>query len=273
MSGVDRVSAKLRAACAVLTALPLLGACNSFNSLHSEAQLSAMDRPSLKASRAALSQGQAETALSIARGVLSVEPKNVAALVSAGDADVSLGNRKSAEQEYRQALLYQPNYIPARLGLGKMRLRDNPAEAEAQFRGILEESPRDPAALTDLGVALDLQEHHAAAQASYRAALAINSQLTSTRVDMALSLALSGDPLRAEEMLRDATDAGAVPAKVRADYALAQVLAGHPDEATQTLQADLTADEARASVDGMALLMPPKTAAVTPAPAKPASSL
>jgi Flp pilus assembly protein TadD len=254
-------------------ALPLLAACNNFNSLHSEAQLSNMDRPSLKASRAALAQGQAATALSIARGVLSVEPKNVAALVSSGDADVALGNRKSAEQEYRQALVYQPNYIPARLGLGKMRLSDNAAEAEAQFRGILAESPRDAAALTDLGVALDLQERHREAQAAYHAALAVNSQLTSTRVDLAVSLALSGEPIKAEEMLRDATDAGAVPAKVRADYALAQVLAGHPDEATQTLQADLTADEARASVDGMALLMPPKPAAAAPGPAKPSPSL
>lgn len=246
-----------RAAFIAMVALPVLAGCSTTNP-QSVAALHNIDRPSLKAAREALSQGQAETALGIARGVLSVEPKNVAALVSAGDADIALGNRRTGESEYRAALGYQPNYVPARLGMGKLKLHDNAAAAETQFRAILASYPHDAAVLTDLGVALDLQERHAEAQAEYTAAMAVNPEMTSTRVDMALSLALSGNPLKAEEMLRDATDEGAVPAKVRADYAVAQVLAGHSDEATQTLQADLTPDEAKASVDGMQALLPPK---------------
>ena len=60
----------------------------------------------------------------------------------------------------------------------------------------------------------------------------------------------------AEQMLRDATESGPVPAKVRADFAVAEVMAGHSDDAQQTLQADLSPDEARASVEGMQALMP-----------------
>jgi Flp pilus assembly protein TadD len=240
-----------------LAAAALLAGCSS-NSPQTVNALHNIDRPSLKASRAALAEGQSETALAIAKGVLTVEPRNVAALVSAGDADVSLGNRRSAESEYRQALSFQANYVPARLGMGKLKLRDDAREAEAQFRAIVESFPRDAAALTDLGVALDLQARHAEAQQFYTRALAVNPELTSTRVDMALSMALSGNPLKAEEMLRDATDAGAVPAKVRADYAVAQVMAGHSDQATETLEADLTPDEAKASVEGMEALLPAK---------------
>ena len=85
-----------------------------------------------------------------------------------------------------------------------------------------------------------------------------SSDLTSTRVDMAVSLALSGDPMKAEGMLRDASENGVMPPKVRADFALAQVLSGHADEAQATLQADLSAEEAHTSVEGMLALMPAK---------------
>jgi hypothetical protein len=57
-------------------------------------------------------------------------------------------------------------------------------------------------------------------------------------------------------MLRDATEAGPVPAKVRADYAVAQVVAGQPEQAVETLQADLSVDEAKASVLAMSALAP-----------------
>jgi Flp pilus assembly protein TadD len=247
-----------------LAALPLLAGCNG-NSLQSQQALSNIDRPSLKAARGALEQGEAETALSIASGVLSVEPRNVAALVAAGDASATMGNRRSAVSDYNTALKYQPNYVPARLGIAKLKLRDSASDAEAAFRAILVGFPHDAAVLTDLGVALDLQERHTEAQAQYAAALAINPELTSTRVDMGLSLALSGNPDRAEQMLRDATDASAVPAKVRADYAVAEVMAGHADAATETLQADLTPAEARASVAAMGALLPQAAKAAPPA--------
>ncbi len=224
---------------------------------HSNTQSDA-NRPSLKTARAALAEGEAATAAGIARGVLSVEPRNVAALVAAGDADVALGNRRMGEGDYRRALSIDPGWVPAQIGLAKMAMRDDARGAETLFRGILVRSPNDAAALTDLGVSLDLQERHKEAQVAYARALATNADLTSTRVDMALSMALDGDPIKAEGMLRDATETGPVPPKVRADFAFAEVMAGHSDQATATLQADLSADEARASVEGMSALLPPK---------------
>jgi len=214
------------------------------------------NRPSLIAARTALQNGEAETALAIAHGVLTSEPHNVNALVAAADADMQLDNRRTAEREYREALQASPNFVPALLGLGKMKMRDDVKGAEAAFRTILASSPRNAAALTDLGVTLDLQERHAEAQAAYLSAIAVNPDLTSPRVNLAVSTALSGDAAKAEQMMRDTAESGPVPAKVRADYALTEVLAGHADQAQQTLQADLSADEAKASVEAMAALMP-----------------
>jgi Flp pilus assembly protein TadD len=220
------------------------------------ASTSEANRPSLMAARGALQEGEAATALGIAHGVLVSEPHNVAALVEAGDADVQIGNRRTAEKEYREAMQYDPSYVPARLGMGKLLMRDDIKGAEAQFRAVLATSPHDAGALTDLGVTLDLQERHKEAQAAYTAAIAANPDLTSTRVDMGLSLALSGEPLKAEGMLRDATESGTVPAKVRADFAVAEVVAGHPEQALETLEADITPDEAKASVEAMGALVP-----------------
>jgi Flp pilus assembly protein TadD len=242
------------AAAGLLASMVALAGCQLLNrqaNTNSDA-----NRPSLKAARNALQEGEAATALSIARGVLISEPKNVAALVAAGDADVAMSNPLEAEKFYRQAEAAQPGYVPARLGTGKLKLRQDVKGAEAEFRAVLAVAPKDTAALTDLGVALDLQERHKEAQAQYKAAIAINPDLTAARVNLALSLALSGEATEAEQMLRDEAQAGPVSPRVRADFALAQVMAGHSQDAEVTLQADLSADEAKASVSGMSSLLP-----------------
>jgi Flp pilus assembly protein TadD len=254
-----RVSRQIVSGAACLVAAACVAGCGAIAGNMSTAHgasTSGANRPSLLAARGALEEGQADTALGIAHGVLVSEPHNVAALVAAGDADNQIGNPRTAEKEYREALKYDPGYVPARLGMGKLLMRDDIKGAEAQFRAVLATSPHDAAALTDLGVTLDLQERHKEAQAAYTEAMAANPDLTSTRVDMGLSLALSGEPIKAEAMLRDATESGTVPAKVRADFAVAEVVAGHPEQALETLEADITPDEAKASIEGMAALVP-----------------
>ncbi len=146
--------------------------------------------------------------------------------------------------------------MPARIGQGKLKLRNDIPGAEADFRAVLANDPHNTAALTDLGVALDMQERHKDAQALYNQALAINPDMTSARVNLALSMALAGDAPKAEDMLRDASQTSSVSPRIRADLALAQVLAGHPEQAEATLQADLSADEAHASVETMSALIP-----------------
>ena len=211
---------------------------------------------SIQAARDALAEGEAGTSLAIAKGILSSQPGNIAALVQAGDAEVVLGDRLAAEANYRQALAHSPRDVRARLGQGKLQLRDNLHAAEATFRAVLADSPHDPLVLNDLGYVLDLQERHAEAQACYQEAIALDPGRISPRVNYALSLALSGQAARAETLMRDIASSSSVTPRVRADFALAQVMAGHDQEAVGTLGGDLTPSETQAAISGMAQLRP-----------------
>ncbi len=211
---------------------------------------------SIQAARDALNEGEAGTSLAIAKGVLSSQPGNVAALAQAGDAEAVLGDRLAADADYRQALARSPGDVRARLGQGKMQLRDDPHAAEATFRAVLAGSPRDPSVLNDLGYVLDLQERHTEAQGYYQQAITLDPGRISSRVNLALSLALSGQAARAEAMMRDIAASASVTPRVRADFALAQVMAGHDQDAVGTLGSDLTPAETQAAITGMAQLRP-----------------
>jgi Flp pilus assembly protein TadD len=213
---------------------------------------SASDRSSLDTAKAALVDGEAGTSLAIAHGILASQPNNVAALAQAGDAEMAMGDRLSSERDYKQALVMAPHDVAARVGLAKLMLRDNLPGAEASFRSILADSPHNPLVLNDLGYVLDLQERHAEAQKLYVEALATDPNRLSVRVNLALSLALSGQAPRAEQMLRDLAQTAGATSKVRLDLALAQVIAGHDSEAAQTMSSELSPDDTKQALEGMA---------------------
>lgn len=219
----------------------------------------ASNAPSIQAARDALNEGEAGTSLAIAKGVLSSQPENVAALSQAGDAQAALGDRLAADVSYKRALRISPRDVRARLGLGKLEVRDDLHAAEATFRSILADSPRDPLVLNDLGYVLDLQERHAEAQVLYRQAIAEDPDHIPSRVNLALSLALSGQADQAEGMMRDIAASSQATPRVKLDFALAQVMAGHDREAASTLSGDLTPTETQAAIDGMAQLRPAGT--------------
>jgi len=210
------------------------------------------DRQSLDTAREALVEGEAGTSLAIAHGVLASQPNNVAALAQAGDAEMQMGDRLNAEADYKRALSIAPHDVKARLGLAKMLLRDDLHGAELAFRAILADAPHNPVVLNDLGYVLDMQERHKEAQAMYVEALASDPNRLSVRVNLALSLALSGQAPRAEAMLRDLAQTAGATSKVRLDLALAQVIAGHDSEAAQTMSTELSPDDAKQALAGMA---------------------
>ena len=175
----------------------------------------ASNTASLQAARDALNEGEAGTSLAIARGILSRAPNDVAALDQAGDAQAALNDRIIADTTYKRALAIAPHDAHARLGLGKLQVRDDPRAAESTFRAVLADAPRDPLALNDLGYVLDLQEHHTEAQVYYRQALSIDPNRMSTRTNLALSMALSGRPFEAEGMMRDVAASSAATPRMR----------------------------------------------------------
>ena len=204
----------------------------------------------------ALAGGMPRLALQVSQAVLAQHPRNVAALVRRGDAYYQLGDPAKAALSYRKALQVQPRSVTALLGLGRVALETDAAEASAHFTEALALDPSNTAALTDRGVAEDLLGSHAAAQSDYRQAIAQGGDATATQIDLALSLAMTGDPATAIRLLEPiATSPNASP-KVREDLALALVLDGREREAATLLLGQMTQDQARQAIAGYRALQP-----------------
>lgn len=222
---------------AVILAL-LLCACSS-----REAPSVGNGAPGLNVARAALSAGSADLALNISNGVLAREPRSVPALLSQGDALTVLVRLEEAEASFAKAQALDPESVGAAIGLGRLRLRSDPAQAQSLFLQVLSREPRNGTVLNNLGIAYDLQGEHTSAQGTYRRALSVDPMMRAAEVNLALSIALSGRPAEAVQLLRPlATDPDASP-RLRHDLAVVLAMAGDKQGATRILSADMTPDQ------------------------------
>ena len=205
--------------------------------------------PGLNVAEAALDGGAAQIALQVSDGVLRDSPNNVHALEIKGDALTLLGDYDQAGAIFLALLQKDPNSVRAGIGLGRVRLARNPAQAEQLFQRVLQHDPRNVTALNNLGIARDLQGHHAEAQPAYREALAMDPDLESAQVNLALSMAMNGQGPAAIKLLQaKATQPGA-PSKVKHDYAVVLAMAGNRKGAERVLSEDMPPDEARQLLD------------------------
>ena len=210
--------------------------------------------PSLHLADAASSVGAPAIALQVSDQLLAQDPRDADAWVRRGDALVALGRSSEAVTSYATAVELKPRDIKALVGLGRARLQQDPAGAEAMFARAVTLDPHDAAAASNLGVARDLQGHHAAAQEAYRMALGITPSSVAVQVNLGLSMALSGDAPGAVRLLQPlAIVPGATP-RVRHDLALALALDGRRAEASTMLGADLPAEQVRGTLDGFEAL-------------------
>lgn len=198
----------------------------------------------------ALAGGAPGLALQVSDAVLAQQPHDLDALLRQGDAYYQLGDGARASASYRQALQVRPQTLEAVLGLGRVALATDPAQAAVRFEQVLTIDPINQAACSNLGVAADLQGHHAEAQADYRRAIALGGDTTATEVDLAVSLALSGDPAAAIRILQPIAAAPDATARVRQDLALALVLDDRTEEAAPILLTQMSPAQARAAIDG-----------------------
>jgi Flp pilus assembly protein TadD len=232
-------------------AMLLLAACSQ-----QEAPRLSNAAPGINIAHAALASGSPEIALNVSNGILAREPRNVPALISQGDALSTLGRLEEAEASYAKAVNLNAGSIEGQIGLGRLRLRFDPAQAEALFLDVLQREPRNKIALNNLGIAYDLQGDHATAQAVYRRLLGTDPTLRSTEVNLALSMALSGRAPEAVHMLRPlAARLDAMP-RTRHDFAVALVMAGQRDEAARVMAKDMTPDQLEQALQGFGALGP-----------------
>ena len=210
--------------------------------------------PSLHLADAASTAGAPAIALQVSDQLLAKNPRDADAWVRRGDALSALGRSGEAATSYASAVEIKPRDTKALIGLGRARLQQDPAGAEAMFARAVTLDPRDAAAASNLGVARDLQGHHAAAQEAYRMALGITPSSMAVQVNLGLSMALSGDTPGAVRLLQPLATTPGAAARVRHDLALALALDGRRAEASTVLAADLPAEQVRGTLDGFEAL-------------------
>jgi Flp pilus assembly protein TadD len=213
-------------------------------------------KPSLHLADTALSRGAPAMALRISDDLLVKDPRNAEALARRGDALAVLDRAGDAAVSYNMAIDVDPHNAQALLGLGRLRLAQDPVAAEALFARVMTVDPSNAVALSDLGVARDVQGHHAAAQDSYRLALGAAPAFMAAQVNLGLSLALSGNADEAVRQLRPLAAASDATPLVRQDLALALTLNGRKDEASAMLGRDMRPDQVRGALEAFEALRP-----------------
>lgn len=198
--------------------------------------------PGLGVAKAALDGGAPDIALRISSENLTRKPEDLGFLLVQADALAALGRGKEAEGTYRRVLAGDKDSAEARMGLGRLALNDDPAAAEVHFLEILARDPRNAKALSNLGIARDLQGRHAQAQDAYRRALGLAPSMQAATVNLALSMAISGRAPEALKLLEQINPAQGTP-KVRHDIAAVHAMTGDRAGAEALLSSDLSPSE------------------------------
>ena len=208
-------------------------------------------KPGLDIAKVALESGALATAEHVVAGILAENPDDVAALLIQAEALRQAGDALGAESSVKQAYRLRPGNVHVLAELGKIQLGRDAETAEATFRRALSLDADDQAAMTDLGVSLDMQGKHKQAQSIYRDVLSLHGEnQLAARVDLGLSLALTGDSQEAIEQLRPAAALPNVTSKVRQDLAAALTLAGDRKAAEDILGHDMSQEQVASSISG-----------------------
>jgi len=141
--------------------------------------------------------------------LLSRNPRDVNALLGAGQAALDLGDIQAANGFYTRANLVNPNLGKAKLGLAIVQIAlKQPVEAAANFDAAQDLGESAQGYLAERGLAYDLTGQQEKAQRDYLAALAANPDDAQARLRYATSLGVSGNVTEAENQLRAALAAG-----------------------------------------------------------------
>src|ERR1700709_1541040 len=96
---------------------------------------------------AALAAGTPDIALHLSDDALAHDPGNISALTRRGLALTALGRLQEARESLSKAATSQPRNTRTLLALGRVELPVDPASAEARFQAVLQQEPRNAAAL------------------------------------------------------------------------------------------------------------------------------
>lgn len=138
---------------------------------------------------------------------LAKRPKNVAALIEAGEAATEVGDLDAAIGFYGKADEIAPNDWRVKLGMARVFLRSGrPTDALPLFAAAQSAGADANDVLSDRALALDLVGDSENAQTAYKRAIALNSSDDEAKRRLALSYAISGNRDGFEETLRPMID-------------------------------------------------------------------
>lgn len=134
---------------------------------------------------------------------LASNPRDVNALIGAGDAALELDDTRAAAGFFARADTLQPNNARVKAGLGRVMLKtENPAEALRLFDQATRLGLLETAILADRGLARDMTGDQAGAQRDYQAALQRTPDDAELIHRYAASLGISGQVEAAERVLK-----------------------------------------------------------------------
>lgn len=134
---------------------------------------------------------------------LASNPRDVDALIGAGEAAVDMDDMRAAAGFFGRADAIQPNNGRVKAGLGRVMLKtQNPAEALRLFDQATRLGFGEATLLADRGLARDMTGDQAGAQRDYQAALKRAPQDSELLYRYAASLGISGQIDAAEKVLQ-----------------------------------------------------------------------
>jgi Flp pilus assembly protein TadD len=211
------------------------------------AMAQAVSPPSSTASQSAVAKplipvvsGREGMALDAALGRLARDPRDVAALIDAGNAALTMGDIDAATGFFRRADQVSPGNPRVTAGLaGAMVRNGDPFDAIPLFDAAEKAGALDGSAIADRGLAYDLVGDNATAQRYYREALALKPSDEAVR-RLSLSLAIAGDKPGTEQTLSPLLAQRDLAAWRTRAFALA--ILGQTDEAVSIANGILPAD-------------------------------
>lgn len=178
--------------------------------------------------------------LNAALARLARNPRDVEALIAAGDAALAMGDTDAAIGFFGRADALTPNSPRVQAGLASARvMAEDPLAALPLFEAADAGSPLEPARVADRGLAYDLLGDNITAQRYYRQAIAMGAG-DEARRRLALNLAIMGDRRDVEVVL-----APLLQKQDRAAWrsrAFALAILGDEDEAESVTKATMPAD-------------------------------
>lgn len=218
-----------------------------------------------------LSSGATDAALYAADEAIAKNPRDAAALEARGNALAAMDRVEEAQDAYLRALAISPSAIGPRLALGRLQIRLDPAAAEVTLLEVVKRDPRNVAALSNLGVARDLQNRHAEAQQAYRTALAVEPGNLGTQTNLGLSLVLAGQMAEAITVLRPLAELPNPSEVVIENLAIALAATGDVGEASRQLARIMPQDQVAQAISSYRRVPVAQASSAAPAPPVPAA--